>query len=104
MAKRNEPKTKAPQPVDEKAEADTCFVIMPFDGWSDQYYREIFRPAIEDAGLKPCRADDLYRTGPIINDIWAYTQEAKVILADLTGKNPNVFYELGLAHAIAKSL
>ncbi len=102
MAKKSEPKAEAEQPPNDKAEDDTCFVIMPFGGWKDKYYQGIFRPAIENAGLEPRRADDLYRPGSIMNHIWAYTQEAKVILADLTGKNPNVFYELGLAHAIAK--
>ena len=81
---------------------DGCFTIMPFGGWFDAYYTNIFCPAIQDAGLTPRRADDLYRPSAIVHDIWAYTKTAKLILADLTGKNPNVFYELGLAHAIAK--
>jgi hypothetical protein len=80
----------------------TCFVIMPFGSWFDQYYEEIYIPAIESAGLIARRADDLYRPSTIVNDIWSLTKDAKVILADLSGKNPNVFYELGLAHAIAK--
>jgi hypothetical protein len=75
---------------------------MPFGGWLDDYYETIYRPAIEKAGLEPHRADDLYRPSTIVNDIWAYTSRAKLLLADLTGKNPNVFYELGLAHALAK--
>ncbi len=79
-----------------------CFVIMPFGGWLDDYYRSVYSPAIQSAGLKPHRADDLFRPSTIVNDIWAYTKKAKVLLADLTGKNPNVFYELGLAHALAK--
>lgn len=79
-----------------------CFIIMPFGGWFDKYYFEIYVPAIEDAGFEAKRADDLYRPGNIVNDIWNYTKTAKVILADLTNKNPNVFYELGLAHAISK--
>ena len=80
----------------------TCFTIMPFGEWFDDYYDELYCPAIKAAGLEPRRADDLYRPSTIINDIWSYTQSAKLILADLTGKNPNVFYELGLAHALAK--
>lgn len=80
----------------------TCFTIMPFGDWFDDYYEDLYCPAIRAAGLEPKRADDLYRPSTIINDIWAYTQSAKMILADLTGKNPNVFYELGLAHALAK--
>lgn len=85
-----------------QTEKDTCFTIMPFGGWFDDYYETICRPAIEEAGLASCRADDLYRPSTIVNDIWAYTQKSKLVLADLSGKNPNVFYELGLAHALAK--
>lgn len=92
--------TKMPleKPVAEIVE--TCFTIMPFGGWFDDYYESIYCPAIEAAGLKPCRADDLYRPSTIVTDIWSYTQTAKLVLADLSGKNPNVFYELGLAHAL----
>jgi hypothetical protein len=85
-----------------KTSGNTCFTIMPFGGWFDEYYTSIYKPAIISAGLHPCRADDWYRPSAIVNDIWAYTKSAKLILADLTGKNPNVFYELGLAHALAK--
>jgi hypothetical protein len=85
-----------------KTSGDTCFTIMPFGGWFDEYYTSIYKPAIISAGLNPCRADDLNRPSSIINDIWEYTKSANLILADLTGKNPNVFYELGLAHALAK--
>ncbi len=85
-----------------KKTTGSCFVIMPFGGWFDIYYRDIFFKAIKDSGLDAKRADDLYRSSPIINDIWELTKNATVILADLTGKNPNVFYELGLAHAIKK--
>ena len=81
---------------------DVCFTIMPFGGWFDDYYAGIYKPAIEDAGMDPKRADDMYRPSTIVNDIWDYTQRAKIVLADLTNKNPNVFYELGLAHALAK--
>lgn len=92
--KSNEKQTEETKPK--------CFVIMPFGGWFDKYYIEIYIPAIEEAGFEAKRADDLYRPGNIVNDIWTYTKEATVLLADLTNKNPNVFYELGLAHAITK--
>ncbi len=80
----------------------TCFIIMPFGGWFDTYYEDIYCAAIEECNLKAKRADDLFRASSIIQDIWSFTKEAKIILADLTNKNPNVFYELGLAHALAK--
>jgi hypothetical protein len=81
---------------------EICFTIMPFGGWLDDYYESIYCPAIEAAGLAPKRADDLFTPSSIVTDIWNYTKKAKMLLADLTGKNPNVFYELGLAHALAK--
>lgn len=81
---------------------NVCFVLMPFGGWSDDYYSSIYKPAILESGLQPYRADDLFRPSAIIKDIWSFIKISKVLLADLTGKNPNVFYELGLAHALAK--
>jgi hypothetical protein len=105
------PRKKSPSPDKKGSAASTppkegtesvCFVIMPFGGWFDDYYFKIYKPAIEEAGLVPHRADDLYRPSTITNDIWTYTQRANVVLADLSGKNPNVFYELGLAHSLAK--
>ncbi len=86
----------------EKTDKRTCFVIMPFGNWFDNYYTEIYKPAIINAGLEPKRADDIYRPSTIVQDIWNYTKDAQIVLADLTGKNANVFYELGLAHALAK--
>jgi len=81
---------------------DTCFVMMPFGQWMDSYYREIYVPAIREAGLEAVRADELFSTGSVIEQIWEQISRAKVLLADLTGKNANVFYELGLAHAANK--
>jgi len=85
-----------------KKKQQKCFVIMPYGDYFDTYYTNIYAKAIEDAGLEAQRGDDLYRPGSIVKDIWTYTKEADVIIADLTSKNPNVMYELGLAHAITK--
>lgn len=79
-----------------------CFVMMPFGGYFDRYYIEIFLPAIEQANLVPRRADDIFRPSTIVKDIWELTRNAQVILAELSTQNANVFYELGLAHAISK--
>jgi hypothetical protein len=81
---------------------DTCFVMMPFGPWYDAYYKEIYVPAIKEAGFEPVRADELFSSGSVVEQIWEQIDKAKVLLADLTGKNPNVFYELGLAHADRK--
>jgi hypothetical protein len=81
---------------------DTCFVMMPFGSWFDRYYQDIYTPAIKEAGFEPVRADELFTTGSVVEQIWEQIQKAKVLLADLSGKNANVFYELGLAHAAKK--
>jgi hypothetical protein len=82
--------------------SETCFIICLFRGWHDQYTKQIFNPAIEQAGLTPVRADDIYGPSPIVTDIWKSVRAARVLLADLTGRNPNVLYELGLGHALRK--
>jgi hypothetical protein len=82
---------------------DTCFVMMPFANPIGGYYATIYEPAIKKAGLTPVRADtDIFGTGKIIDQIWAGLNRAKVLVAELTGRNPNVLYELGLAHALHK--
>jgi hypothetical protein len=85
------------------AAGDSCFVIMPFAAPIGGYYELIYEPAIKKTGLSPVRADtDIFGTGKIIEQIWAGLQRAKVLVAELTGRNPNVLYELGLAHALHK--
>jgi hypothetical protein len=85
------------------AAGDSCFVIMPFAAPIGGYYELIYEPAIKKTGLTPVRADtDIFGTGKIIEQIWAGLQRAKVLVAELTGRNPNVLYELGLAHALHK--
>ena len=83
---------------------DTCFVMMPFGQWNDVYYKEIYVPAIKEAGFEPVRGDEMFSSGSVVEQIWEQIDKAKVLVADLTGKNPNVFYELGLAHAAIKSV
>lgn len=83
--------------------ADTCFVMMPFAEPLGAYYVSLYEPAIRKAGLSPMRADtDIFGTGKIVDQIWAGINNAKVLVAELTGRNANVLYELGLAHALRK--
>ena len=82
---------------------DSCFVVMPFAGPIGSYFQHVYEPAIKKAGLKAVRADaDIFGTGKIIDQIWSGINASKVLVAELTTKNPNVFYELGLAHALDK--
>jgi len=81
---------------------DTCFVISPFGEPHDTYFSHVVKPAVEECGLFAMRGDSLFRPTTIIDDIWQGIRDSKFLIAELTGKNPNVFYELGLAHAISK--
>lgn len=95
----------APKPKDKnhvREFLDTCFVMMPFGDWFNRYYQEIYTPAIREAGFEPLRGDELFSTGSVVEQIWEQVTKSTVLLADLTGKNANVFYELGLAHAARK--
>jgi len=81
-----------------------CFVIMPFElPQSSILWESILKPVIEEAGFSPQRADSVHNVGPIIDDIIHLLEEAQVVIADITGANPNVMYELGYAHALRKS-
>ena len=77
--------------------------MMPFAPPLGDYYAKVYEPAIRKAGLVPVRADtEIFTTGKIIEQIWRGISNAKVLLAELTDRNPNVFYELGLAHGAGK--
>ena len=79
---------------------------MPFSDVDhiQETYREHIVPAIESCGLKPYRADDIFGHREVIRDIWQAIGRARLLIADVTGRNPNVFYELGMAHAIGKDV
>ena len=82
---------------------ESCFVMQPFALPHGDYFEKIFKPAIDKTGLKPVRADaDIFATGKIIDQIWRGINAAKVLVAELTTRNANVLYELGLAHALKK--
>jgi hypothetical protein len=79
-----------------------CFVMMPL---ADQFfvnYEEAIRPALESAGLRGVHAAEIFGTREIMEDIWESICTARVVVVDVTGRNANVFYELGIAHTMGK--
>jgi hypothetical protein len=56
----------------------------------------------KEIGISVARADDFFTIGTIISDIWHAIYHARLIIADCTGRNPNVFYEIGMAHTLGK--
>lgn len=80
----------------------TVFSIMKFEKDFDELYTDVIIPKCEEFGYRSVRADECYTTTAIIQDIIKEISEASVIIADVTMDNPNVFYELGYAHALKK--
>ena len=87
----------------------TCFVIAPIGDVdsdirkrSDQLLRHIIRPAAESCGYEAVRADEIQEPGIITSQVIQRVVDADLVVADLTERNPNVFYELAIRHAIRK--
>lgn len=83
------------------------FTLMPFtQAWSDYIWRSQIKPTVESINgvtLLCRRADDLF--GPdVMQDIYESILTARIVIADITGRNANVFYELGMAHALGKEV
>jgi hypothetical protein len=82
----------------------TCFVVMPFgDRDLQAVYDHFVKPTIEEECHLRCeRGDDMFGSNPIMDDVLRQIERSDIIVADLTHKNANVFYEVGIAHALKK--
>ena len=87
-------------------ELPICFVIMPISnqsGYEDNHfqlvYEDIIKPSINKAKMTPVRADETKNTNLIHMDILKKILESPIALCDMSARNPNVFYELGLRQA-----
>ena len=82
-----------------------AFVIMPFSKrWSRKVEEKLIKPAIDGADLKYVRGDTSPRADELTKNVWNELLRAGVIIADISALNANVFYELGLAHALGKEV
>lgn len=79
-------------------EKNRCFMLMPFSTEFDYIYGMI-KKDLNDNGLICNRADEIAGSKPILNKILTEILKSRYIIADLTNYNPNVFYELGIAHS-----
>ena len=92
---------------DEKtSEPKACFIIMPIsdvDGYEPGHFKRVYdyiiKPACTAAGYTPLRADDVQSTNYIVIDILKRIITAEMVICDLSSRNANVLYELGLRHA-----
>jgi hypothetical protein len=89
----------------------TCFVIAPIGAQgtdvrtrSDQILKYLIEPAAQECGYDAIRADRISEPGLITSQVIQHIVEDPLVIADLTGHNPNVFYELALRHALKKAV
>jgi ClpX C4-type zinc finger len=79
-----------------------CFYLCPYSEPFNSIYKDHVFKVLSNEGFTTERADEIFGTQPIIEDIWEGINSASIIIADVTGKNPNVMYEIGMAHTIGK--
>lgn len=95
--------------VETVSDKKECFIIMPIADTDDRpkghfkhVYKNIIFPACEMAGYKPVRADEVKQTNLIHLDILKQLIEAPIAICDLSNRNPNVLFELGIRQAFDK--
>jgi hypothetical protein len=80
----------------------SCFLVMPFShAWSNDVHG-VLSSACKAQSVHAMRGDDVFTPTDILVDIWKSLNTADFVIADITGRNPNVLYELGIAHTLAK--
>jgi hypothetical protein len=77
--------------------------MMPFEAAFDEVYRSI-QGAAAAANLRCRRADDMWEAPSIIQDIVSLIDRSRIVVCDCTGRNPNVFYEAGIAHTLGREV
>ena len=78
------------------------FVLMPFDRSFDDIYQLGIKAACHEVGAYSERVDEQQYDGSILERVYNQISKADLLIADMTGRNPNVFYEVGYAHALGK--
>jgi hypothetical protein len=86
----------------ERVRPDLISVMMPFASEFRPVYNAL-QTLAEDLGAECLRADDIWEHDTIIQDVISLINRSKVVICDCTHKNPNVFYEAGITHAIGKN-
>lgn len=90
-------------PEHENIEPMLASAMMPFDAGFAAVYDSI-RQAADNAGLRCRRADDIWENAAIIQDVVALIDRSRIVICDCTGRNPNVFYEAGIAHTLGREV
>jgi len=97
-------KTGGPCTVNVQEKPRSVFVIMPFAEAFDDVYELGIKASVETLGWDCQRADEVIHNRDIMCKVCQGIRQARFVIADLTGQNANVFYELGMAHALEKDV
>jgi hypothetical protein len=87
----------------EEVDSELVAVMMPFDRAFDEVFASI-GSAAASAGLRCQRASDLWQHSVLVQDIFSLIYRAAIVVCDFTTRNPNVFYEAGIAHTLGRHL
>lgn len=90
-------------PEHENIEPTLASAMMPFDVGFTPVYDSI-KQAAENVGLRCRRADDIWENAAIIQDVVALIDRSRIVICDCSGRNPNVFYEAGIAHTLGREV
>jgi hypothetical protein len=107
LIRHTQPRRQRPSvfeiPEHERIEPSLVSAMMPFDAGFNAVY-ETLKETVERASLRIRRADDIWENPAIIQDIVSLIDRSRVVIADCTGRNPNVFYEIGIAHTLGRDV
>src|SRR5260370_41803173 len=87
----------------ENMEPALLSVMMPSDLAFEAVYAAL-NHAARAVGLRCGRADDIWENPAIIQDVVSLIDRSQVVICDCTGRNPNVFYEIGIAHTLGREV
>lgn len=86
-----------------KQEDDLVAIMMPFSAEFAPVFDAI-REGVASVGLRALRANDIWNDSTIIQDIFSLIAKSRIVVCDFSGKNPNVFYEAGIAHTLGRDV
>lgn len=90
-------------PEVENIEPSLVSAMMPFHPSFDAVYATL-QQAAQAAGLRCRRADDIWENPAVIQDVVSLIDRSSIVICDCTGRNPNVFYEIGIAHTLGREV
>ena len=107
LVRSAQPKRQRPNvfllPDHENVEPTLVSAMMPFHPSFDRVYTAL-QGVATTVGLRCRRADDIWENPAVMQDVVSLIDRSRVVVADCTGRNPNVFYEIGIAHTLGREV